>query len=513
MVTVTKFLFAFASVGVSCAFSAGRVERHSNAWQSGPAPHTSGFLNPPFLSQKLQQHQRGQSSTVSSATATPTRNLGASQGASVNPENGLRSSLAQKKILIVMSDTGGGHKASALAIKGAMEKLYGSTVDIEIVDIWTDYGCWPFNTAVEGYRFASNNPWVWRLFYDQTSNWPAIWAMEQGGYALNRDAFRECLSRHSPDLVLSVHPACQHVVIRALEAMQDEGAVKSPIPLVTVVTDLGSAHPSWFDERVAKLFVPSQNVKRIALRWGVPERKIRLVGLPIREGFWDVKVPPVCVAGEPQAGERGAVRREDYRRELGLREDLPTVLVVGGGEGVGGLQVIMEKLVKVLRKQGRKQPWPRGGVQVVAICGKNDAARNSINEVFGNPVDNVYVKATGFVTDMEKYMCASDCIVTKAGPGTIAEASVCGLPTMLSSYLPGQEAGNVPFVRKNGFGDYSSSPGRIAKTVVSWLQDPEKMREMSTNARKAALPHATVEIAEGIGEGLLGLKPVKQNSS
>ena len=45
----------------------------------------------------------------------------------------------------------------------------------------------------------------------------------------------------------------------------------------------------------------------------------------------------------------------------------------------------------------------------------------------------------GFVKKMSELMEVADCLVTKAGPGTIAEAAIRGLPTMLSSYLPGQE--------------------------------------------------------------------------
>ena len=40
----------------------------------------------------------------------------------------------------------------------------------------------------------------------------------------------------------------------------------------------------------------------------------------------------------------------------------------------------------------------------------------------------------------EQYMSASDCIVTKAGPGTVAEAAIKGLPVILSCFLPGQDA-------------------------------------------------------------------------
>ena len=90
--------------------------------------------------------------------------------------------------------------------------------------------------------------------------------------------------------------------------------------------------------------------------------------------------------------------------------------------------------------------------------------------------DGVVVNVQGFVSNMEDFMSASDCIVTKAGPGTIAESMCRGLPTMLSCFLPGQEAGNLPFVTEGGFGDYSSDPETIASTVAMWMRDPEKVR-------------------------------------
>jgi 1,2-diacylglycerol 3-beta-galactosyltransferase len=105
------------------------------------------------------------------------------------------------------------------------------------------------------------------------------------------------------------------------------------------------------------------------------------------------------------------------------------------------------------------------------------------------PQDGVHMVPKGFVTNMEDFMAASDCIVTKAGPGTIAEAMCRGLPTMLSCFLPGQEAGNVPFVTEGGFGDYSPKPAVIAEKVSTWIHDAEKLEQMSEAARDSGTSH------------------------
>ena len=51
---------------------------------------------------------------------------------------------------------------------------------------------------------------------------------------------------------------------------------------------------------------------------------------------------------------------------------------------------------------------------------------------------NSRVLIQGFVSNMDEWMRAVDALVTKAEPGTIAEATVRGLPVMLSGYLPEQ---------------------------------------------------------------------------
>jgi len=92
-------------------------------------------------------------------------------------------------------------------------------------------------------------------------------------------------------------------------------------------------------------------------------------------------------------------------------------------------------------------------------------------------------------------MACADVMITKAGPGTIAEATIRGVPTMLSSFLPGQEAGNVPFVTEGGFGDYSNKPKEIARKVTRWIEDPAVLDSMSKQAKACATPQATSEIA------------------
>ncbi|CAN0424982.1 unnamed protein product, partial [Discosporangium mesarthrocarpum] len=143
-----------------------------------------------------------------------------------------------------------------------------------------------------------------------------------------------------------------------------------------------------------------------------------------------------------------------------------------------------------------------GSIQVVVVCGKNNKVRLTLEEKEWAPNVHVHIKVEkGFVHNMDEWMGAVDCIVTKAGPGTIAEAMVCGLPIMLCAFLPGQEAGNVPYVTEGGFGSYSKDPDIIAETVSRWLDDDSLREKMSAKAKEASRPKVSGGQKKGDGKG------------
>jgi 1,2-diacylglycerol 3-beta-galactosyltransferase len=101
------------------------------------------------------------------------------------------------------------------------------------------------------------------------------------------------------------------------------------------------------------------------------------------------------------------------------------------------------------------------------------------------------------VRNMPDWMRACDLMITKAGPGTIAEALCSRVPLLLTSHLPGQERGNVDFVVDTGAGRYVP---RVADMVdaVRELSQPGSgsLAAMREALRHAARPHATAQIAE-----------------
>ncbi|CAI9784772.1 unnamed protein product [Fraxinus pennsylvanica] len=377
-----------------------------------------------------------------------------------------------KKVLILMSDTGGGHRASAEAIKAAFREEYGDDYQVFVTDLWTDHTPWPFNQLPKSYNFLVKHGTLWKMTYYASA--PRV--IHQSNFAatstfIARDVARG-LMKYRPDIIISVHPLMQHVPLRILRA---KGLLKK-IVFTTVVTDLSTCHPTWFHKLVTRCYSPSEEVAKRALRAGLQPSQIKVYGLPVRPSF----VKPV----RP---------KNALRKEMGMDDYLPAVLLMGGGEGMGPIEATARALGDALYDEAHKKPIG----QVLVICGRNKKLANKLQSVNWK----IPVQVKGFVTRMEDSMGACDCIITKAGPGTIAEAMIRGLPIIINDYIAGQEAGNVPYVVQNGCGKFSKSPKEIANIVFQWFgPKQDELKAISQNATRLSRPDAVFRIVHDLHE-------------
>ena len=376
----------------------------------------------------------------------------------------------RSRILILMSATGGGHRASAQALQAAFAARYPGRFQVEIVDLWTDYTPWPINRIPRTYSpIVARALWFWKLLWLVFENERALSAVLRLAYLLCRNELRKVLQDYRPHLIISVHPLMQHIFLWLLEQE------RAPIPFVTVVTDLASFHHGWFHARAQRCYVASEAAADAARRHGIPARQVRLLGLPARPAF---------------AGT--LPDKETARARLGLADTGFTALLLGGGEGMGPVAAIAHAVARRLAAAGTD-------AQLVVICGRNKRLRQALQRADW-PIP---VQACGFVDNVQEWMAASDCVITKAGPGTIAEALICGLPILLSGFIPGQEAGNVSYVVENAVGAFCDTPEGIAATLSDWAGG-NQLAQMSARARQLARPRAAYDIVDEIVELLDG---------
>ncbi|ESR66352.1 Monogalactosyldiacylglycerol synthase 2 [Citrus sinensis] len=424
------------------------------------------------LTEKVLQRVYGNHSTSSSS------NLGCSFDSDDDCEEDDESTVElmqigaerTKNVLILMSDTGGGHRASAEAIRDAFKIEFGDEYRIFVKDVCKEYAGWPLNDMERSYKFMVKHVQLWKVAFHSTSpKWihSCYLAAMAAYYAKEVEAG---LMEYKPDIIISVHPLMQHIPLWVLKW---QGLQKKVI-FVTVITDLNTCHPTWFHPRVNRCYCPSKEVAKRASYFGLEVSQIRVFGLPIRPSF-----------------VRAVISKDNLRIELKLDPTLPAVLLMGGGEGMGPVKETAMALGESLldKETGR----PIG--QLIIICGRNRTLASTLqSEEWKIPV-----KVRGFETQMEKWMGACDCIITKAGPGTIAEALIRGLPIILNDYIPGQEKGNVPYVVDNGAGVFTRSPKETARIVTEWFSTKtDELKRMSENALKLAQPEAVVDIVKDI---------------
>jgi 1,2-diacylglycerol 3-beta-galactosyltransferase len=370
------------------------------------------------------------------------------------------------RVLIFYSDTGGGHRAAANALRDAFELRFPGRYEVILTDGFKDCAPFPFNYIPSTYYpIITYLPRLWGWGFHITNS-PALLPLTAAfdDFILRAGCAR-AIRQVDPAIVISVHPLINRPPRNALAASKRAAA------FVTVVTDLLDAHGMWFAAASDLVSVPTPGAFERGLAWQFPRERMRVIGQPIALKF-----------AAPTANETTA----ELRARLNLKPNCFTILLVGGGEGMGPLAAIAQAL--------DKSALP---IQLVIIAGRNQTLRERLEAIrWQSPVS-----VQGFVTNMPEWMRASDLLITKAGPGTIMEALAAGKPLILSGNLPGQEEGNVTFVEQAGVGVLRTTPEAIAAQVRAWLSEsPHELEAMKIKAQGAARPTAALEIVETIAQ-------------
>lgn len=388
----------------------------------------------------------------------------------------------QRTILFLIADTGAGHRSAANAISNAIsviaqheqEKGLSERVEdvdqpvpsyrVEIVDVFEEYSRFPLREAVKLYGPAIRyNPKLYGQFFHSTNREGVVLSVNSLATPLVLNGMMRLFTTVQPDIIVSIHPMLNFVTVRAIREL----GIK--IPFITVVTDLISVHYTWFSPGVDGYIVPTEDARQLYLKRGLDPHKVQVLGMPIDPKF-----------------AREVASKEELRKKFDLRPGLPVVLLVGGGDGAGGLRGAVRAI------SDAHLP-----VQLMVVTGRNRRLYANLQSTHARL--HVPAKIFGFVNNMPELMHAADVIITKAGPGTIYEALACDLPIILSGYVPGQEEGNVEFVVKNNIGvlapDSATLVDALRRLIVPGSPELRRRRE---SARKYSQPLASFEIAKSI---------------
>jgi processive 1,2-diacylglycerol beta-glucosyltransferase len=371
-------------------------------------------------------------------------------------------SLSAMRILIATETAGGGHLAAAAALEEAWRALRPRDV-VERVDLVKFFSPLHRKIHADGYvKLVARAPELWGMLFAKTDD-PKVARRLNRIKALfpsrARSRFAKCVSDFNPDVVLCTH----YEPVEALGELRRQQKIKPPF-LVSVVTDF-EAHALWMDPEVDLYCVAAEETKARLIARGAADDKAVATGIPIGAKF-AAKVEALAV-----------------RRTLGLRDDLPTLLVLSGGFGMGPVGKILAAL---------DQAAPE--FQTVVVCGRNEELRRELAAQ-----DRKHpTRVLGFASNMHELMTVADLILTKPGGLTSSEALALGKPLFILDPIPGQEAANSDFLLERGA---ATKVNRVEDLPyrIEQLLGTKKLGEMA----KAAKALGRLKSAETVCEEVL----------
>ena len=251
---------------------------------------------------------------------------------------------------------------------------------------------------------------------------------------------RKLCQKYQPDLLVFTHPfpCCAAAYLKA------KGQIA--IPLAAVITDF-SFHQMWLHPAVDSYFVANEETREELLRNGIAASRVYVTGIPIAAKFSESAVS--TRAGLPK---------------------LPTILVMGGGFGLGALEETVSNLLQAERQ-----------MKIIVLTGKNDSLLKKIMLLR----DDTYhqLSAIGYTERVHEIMAAATLLITKPGGLTCSEALAMQLPMLLLKPLPGQEEENANYLTQQGVALRLSDLSVLASITDSLLAEQEILQLMRRRAR------------------------------
>ena len=371
------------------------------------------------------------------------------------------------KILIISSDTGGGHRSAAAAIvAGVHHFLQGESYAIRVVRaVEESHQLSARLVALYNWILRNRQHWMKYMYWCINRFRPEtreFFHKRSIGYVV------ELFERWCPHIVVSVHPLTQHIFARVLKELK----LADRIPLVSVVTDpCYGFWKGWACDDVRLYLVATEEARQQLLDYGIAPQRIKISGMPVHPKF-------------EYPGEEAA---QAARTALGLDPEKFTVFVNAGWEGGGNIPEIFRELI-----HGELD------VQAIFLAGKNESLRAMAESLASEAL--FPIKVIGYSDHIEQLMGAANVMISKLGGLTTFEALACRLPIIadgITSPMP-QEAGAANLIVRRGAGIVLRRASDIVPVIRRMVDDTAHYSALRAATVGLAIPNATRYIVEEI---------------
>jgi UDP-N-acetylglucosamine--N-acetylmuramyl-(pentapeptide) pyrophosphoryl-undecaprenol N-acetylglucosamine transferase len=206
-----------------------------------------------------------------------------------------------------------------------------------------------------------------------------------------------------------------------------------------------------------------------------PAEKIILTGNPVRQALLDT-----------------TISREEAIKSLGLDPTKKTILLVGGSLGARTINESMLQHLDLIKSSDVQFVWQTGMYYSAEIA----------ERLKGQEIPNL--KVTDFITDMGAAYQAADLVISRAGASSISEFCLIGKPVILvpsPNVAEDHQTKNALALSTRDAAIYvkdAEAPATLLQLAINTVQDTAKLKSLSENVLKLALPDSADIIAKEV---------------
>ncbi|MDB6028891.1 MAG: hypothetical protein JWM68_5114 [Verrucomicrobiales bacterium] len=365
------------------------------------------------------------------------------------------------RVLIATVTAGGGHLAAAAALEEAWRSARPHDT-LEKVDVLDFASKFYRKLYVETYvKVVEHVPDFYAMMFKKTDNHEDVrkaTSFRRSFAHHTNKGFVKYLKQFRPDIVLCPH----YLPLEIIGHLKSKGEGSNPFT-VCIVTDF-EAHAFWLEPSADFYCVAADETKGSLVARGVSPTQIAVTGIPISSRF------------------SAKLDAQETRKKYGLRDDLPVLLVLSGGFGMGPLEEILTELDKV-----------KENFHTVVVAGRNEELRQKIcGQDRTHPTHII-----GFTRNMHELMTVADLIITKPGGLTTSEALAMGKPILVLNPIPGQEAANSDFLLEHGAAVKVNRTEDLSFRIEQ-LIGSKKLSEMARSAKTLGKMFAAKSICDAV---------------
>lgn len=366
--------------------------------------------------------------------------------------------MANKRILLMYISKVSGHRQATVAIQKSLKAL---DPDIEVQSINGFGYTYPVLEAVINKMYMGiirYTPQVWEYLYDNPKFAKRFSHIQDFLHKASHKKLAKLIEDFKPDVVVCTQAfPCGMVADYKITH-------HIPMKVVGVLTD-HAPHLYWVHKGIDALIVPSEQARTRYLEEGLADKQIKVFGIPIRMKFTET------------------IDRNATCKKLNLDPSIPTILVMGGGQGLGPIKEAVKSLIYL------KRP-----LQLIVICGTNVKLVHWLKK--SQRQTDKKIIFYDYANNVDELMAVSSLIVTKPGGMTTSECLAKGLPMVVVDPIPGQEERNAQFLESNGIAMRVDDKRRIGEHIDALLNDAARLQSMRQAALKLSKPQAADDVAQ-----------------